>query len=521
QKLWDTVQDRLYKLRNGLNINGEKQSPSMYGSPIDPARLLLAAQNGGINPYDVSSLQAKIPVYRFRELAQHTEATINVVQNFGAQLYSALIQKDGEQLQILQATHQMNMLIFVNQVYQYQIEEAKTEIDILQTSLNTTQKQLAHYDNLITIGLLPIESSNITMQNATASLQEAAAVARGISIAGHLLPNIFGLADGGMDFGGALEAAATILNESAQVTQTKAQLMATMAEHQRRAEDWKFQKEQTSMSLAQIQKSIDAAQIRLQIAQQNQKQYELSVKQANELYNYLGSKFSNLDLYTWLAGQMASLYFTAYQLASSSLHQLQSAYQYELDRTDNFIPTNAWNSLRKGLLAGETLKLALLRMQDSYYTYNTRRREIEKIYSVKKLVEATDWSKFVGEQGGEVKFDIDRKLLVGKGSFSLLRIKSIKVSLPALLGPYETFDATLTQTANKADEKGTPIGVTNQEVSISRGIDDMGIFLEETNDGRYLPFEGTGAISSWSFKVEKAIAEKISDIIFTIKFTAK
>ncbi|HRH59146.1 MAG TPA: hypothetical protein PL045_01140, partial [Chitinophagaceae bacterium] len=529
KSLWERVRDRLYKLRNGLNINGEKQMPSMYGTAIDPARLLLASQYGGINPYDSSSLSVNNSVYRFRELAPHTESIINLVVEFGGQLLSALAQKDNEQLQALQATHQVNMLNVVNNMYQYQIDEAAKEIDILTANLATVQAQLNYYQSLIDKGLLPAEIGGITANAVAAELQNSAAAVRTGAIVGHLVPTVFGLADGDLQPGSAIDSLATILNETGQSAQTIAQVLSAQAEYARRAEEWQFQQDQAQSNIDQINENINAANIRLSITRENMKQYQLSVNQANEVLNYLTNKFTNADLYTWMSGQMTSLYFTAYQLALSSLHSLQNAYQYELDDTAGFIPGNSWNSLQKGLLAGETLKLALARLQDAYITNNVRRLEIEQIFSLKEV--AYNWNDFKNKTS-DLKFNIGAspktdsaqppKFAALFGDYTYYKIKTVDISIPAVIGPYETFNATLTQTAATVNKNENQTALSkNNKIIISRGINDNGVFTMSENDGRYLPFEGNGAISSWTLNMSPALVDNISDIIFTIKFNVK
>ena len=44
----------------------------------------------------------------------------------------------------------------------------------------------------------------------------------------------------------------------------------------------------------------------------------------------------------------------------------------------------------------------------------------------------------------------------------------------------------------------------SQQVALSRGTDDSGLFVLDFNDPRYLPFEGTGAISTWQLTMLQA-----------------
>jgi len=106
--------------------------------------------------------------------------------------------------------------------------------------------------------------------------------------------------------------------------------------------------------------------------------------------------------------------------------------------------------------------------------------------------------------------------------------------------------ATLTQTSNKtllkADDKGVKylLGVSgedqpdtsvlrvdvraNQQVALSQGVNDDGLFVLNFEDPRYLPFERTGAISSWLLEMPKSYNpidfDTITDIIIRLQYTS-
>jgi hypothetical protein len=64
----------------------------------------------------------------------------------------------------------------------------------------------------------------------------------------------------------------------------------------------------------------------------------------------------------------------------------------------------------------------------------------------------------------------------------------------------------------------------NQAIAISTGTNDSGLFQLNFDDERYLPFEGTRAISDWQLGLPKASNQfpfdAISDVIITLKYTA-
>ena len=101
-------------------------------------------------------------------------------------------------------------------------------------------------------------------------------------------------------------------------------------------------------------------------------------------------------------------------------------------------------------------------------------------------------------------------------------IKTLSVSLPALLGPYENVKALLRYQSN------SPLADGCKAVAISHGLDDSGQFQLDFNDGKYLPFEGvpieTGTFSlvfPHASSSQKAMLLSLSDVILHISYTIR
>lgn len=64
-----------------------------------------------------------------------------------------------------------------------------------------------------------------------------------------------------------------------------------------------------------------------------------------------------------------------------------------------------------------------------------------------------------------------------------------------------------------------------QSIAASNAQNDSGIFELNFRDERYLPFEGTGAISSWRLELPQEVRQfdysTISDVIVHVKYTAR
>src|SRR5262249_4806885 len=67
---WDRVADRLFKLRNCMNIEGVVRDLPLFQPPIDPAILVRAAAAGVDLSSVLSDLNAPLPYYRFNILLQ-------------------------------------------------------------------------------------------------------------------------------------------------------------------------------------------------------------------------------------------------------------------------------------------------------------------------------------------------------------------------------------------------------------------------------------------------------------------
>src|SRR5262249_42787298 len=65
----------------------------------------------------------------------------------------------------------------------------------------------------------------------------------------------------------------------------------------------------------------------------------------------------------------------------------------------------------------------------------------------------------------------------------------------------------------------------NQQVALSTGTNDAGLFQVDYHDERYLPFEGTGAASTWRLEINGVDGalhrQTLTDVIMTVRYTAR
>ena len=299
------------------------------------------------------------------------------------------------------------------------------------------------------------------------------------------------------------------------------------------------------MTSSKSKPTITTASVQVELAKAELQVHHESVEQTTKVEQFLHSKFTNKDLYQWMTGRLSGLYFQAYKIALELAYDAQRAYQYELNAPHTYIQSNDWDNLKKGLLAGESLMLGLNQLEKAYLNHNERRFEIEKTIS---LLQLDPQALLDLKTTGKCTFDLDAKLFaLDFPSHYCRKIKTLSISIPAVVGPYQNINATLTQNTSqtllKPDEdaveslltgpkKNTALDGTilqkniwpNQQIAISKGVDDTGMFVLNFADERYLPFEGTGAISSWTLELPKTSNaidfDSITDVILSLKYTA-
>jgi Tc toxin complex TcA C-terminal TcB-binding domain len=355
-------------------------------------------------------------------------------------------------------------------------------------------------------------------------------------------PPTMGATFGGTQLSTVARVSASQLNYQANEHSYRANLHSILGGYQRRYDEWRHQCDLILGEMEQIGKQMLAACMRLAVATQELKNHEKQIQNAREVDEFMREKYTNKELYDWMAGQISVSYFQAYQLAYDLAKRAERAYRFELGVEDsNFIQFGYWDSLKKGLLAGEKLSHDLKRMETAYLDQNRREYEVTKHIS---LLSLDPIALIKLRQTGqcevaipEVVFDLDYP-----GHY-LRRIKSASLTIPCVTGPYTGVNCTLTLLnssvrhrtgvaggyARNGESGGDPrfrdsFGAI-QSVVTSSGQNDSGLFETSLRDERYLPFEGSGAISSWRLEMPSEIRQfdynTISDVILHIRYTAR
>ena len=553
---WTTVADRLNKLRHCQNIAGEPLSLALFDAPIDPG-LLVAAQAAGADLSSVlSDLGAPLPHYRFTALYPVAIDFVNAVRAYGSELQGALEKRDAATLALLQQTLQQQLLIDGNSVFDFQIQQAQANLDAAQQTHTIAQHK--HDWNHDQPRMNAWEIAQTITDGTILGTYITAAVLEAVGAVSALVPQFmlgaagFGgsptanASEGGQNAHHAAGHAAQVGKATADAVKQASRMLDKQARYSREQDKRDFARDEASTEITRANDQIQAASLAIQIAQQNKVLHQEQIDNLQMQIDFLNSKFTNEDLYDWMVDSLSGTYFQAYQLAYQMCKQAERCYQFELGIPDSgFIQFGYWDSLHKGLLAGEALQHDLRRLEASYLQKNARRYEISRYVSLETLDPAAFENLILA---GQCSFSIPESLFdadyPGHYNRRLTRI-SVSVVYPSP-GKYDNVKATLTMTSNKVrtstDTSGgyaeSPVGSDSrfaydyaavpQKIVTGNAQDDPGLFVtaiaSNITDQRYLPFENAGAVSSWQLEMPELSNEidlgTVGDVQLHLHYTA-
>lgn len=542
---WDTVQDRLFKIRNCLNIEGERVSLSLFEPPISPAMLVKAASAGVDLGTVMGQLYAPAPIYRFRTMLEKAKEFCNEVKSLGNSLQTALEKKDSEELSKIRAKHEINLNEEVIKINDENIKNAELQKESLEKSKVVTEQRRDFYQNRKR--RLSAEVAQTDKLNAAKTNRAVGQMLQTLGANLVLIPDLSGGGDGvaspvveAKGGGNILDRsnrfAANALMTIASNNSTESSIAGTESSLKRRDEEWNFQKETAEKELEKIDKDLASTDVQIALAKKEKENQQTKIEQSEEVKEFMEDKFTNEELYNWMKGRLGNLYKQTYEMAYQMAKQAEKAYGFELGvEAPDFIGFGYWDNLHQGLLSGEKLYKDLMRMESAYMEENEREYELTKHFSIANLdpeqvlrLQETGVCDF---DLPEVAYDMDHP------SHYFRRIKSVKVTIPAVTGNYTNVTAKLTMVKNETRHTNIVSGDYNdpinyrenltgiQSIATSSAENDSGLFQLNFNDERFLPFEGAGAISSWRLELPQEFPQfdysSISDVILSVDYTAR
>lgn len=575
--LHQTLQSRLYNLRHGLTLNGKQLPPLDWNSESLDA---FDHGRGGVSnlPIPYSIREVKIPHYRFRQMLPMAKAAAQQLADFGRHYMKLMEDEFNTSLSVQLKAQDIKMADFAIRLGKEAINSIKAKKKALLISRDKTSAQKDYFNDLIDVGRSPEEESATALTWIGNTLKITGTILNTYSgTVASVTPTIFGLATGGTEPKGALQAASEDFITWGMIADATADELKTQAGYNRRAAEWAFNKAQTEWDLKILDQQLVETNIELNASTLALAQCQQDLVNLKEAYVSMTTGFTIIPIYNWLVARQEQIYGAAYDAVRSLCMSAEAAWRYEIGdyRRDSFIDTTAWRDNYKGMLVGESLLVNLQQMENEYLAKNERRLTIKKSFSLRKKLDSIA-TKDAEKWAGIFKTEADRtKPLIHTFAFTaedfdksypgqyLRQIKYVSVTLVLKADkPVEELCALLKQTgsttllepdstaafslypesqddakAKAAREKPKLVlrnPRENQQIALSSTVAedglgyDAGTWVYELmfHDGRYLPFEGTGAISQWTLELlgDESLLKDLSvieDIKFNMVYTAK
>ncbi|MFH2059234.1 MAG: neuraminidase-like domain-containing protein [Pseudomonadota bacterium] len=547
---WDTVEDRLFKIRHCMNIQGQVRQLPLFEPPIDPGLLVKAAASGMDLSSVLSDLTAPTPNYRFRIVLQKAIEFCNEVKALGDKLHNALSNKDAEALSLTRSEHEIKVMEAVKEVRKKQIDEAVEVIGGLNKAFDLAEEKRVYYDGIPRMN--EWEISGAIAHGLGIASEIIATIANTLAAGLYLIPEFEAGAEGFggtptalVEFGGeqagkSAAKVAALFQGLSTISHSAGSMLETQGSYTRRDKENEHQKDLAVIEKKQIQFQINAAKIRQTIAEKELENQEMLIENAETVDDYMRNKFTNKKLYSWMITQISTVYFQAYQLAFDMAKKAEKCFENELGITNsNIIQFGYWDSLKKGLLSGERLMGDLRRLEAEYINQNRREFEITKHVS---LAQIAPLSLITLKETGKCSVSLPEWLFdMDYPGHYMRRIKNVSISVPCITGPFAGVNCTLSLLRNETRTVATLSAGSYEKqpddtrfktmygeissIATSHAQNDGGLFELNFNDERYLPFEGAGVISDWQIDmpIENNYFDfaSISDVILHVSYTSR
>jgi hypothetical protein len=146
---WDTVADRLFKLRHCMNIEGVVRQLPLFDPPIDPGMLVKAAAAGLDIGSIINNINQPLSNVRGALLLQKSLEICAEVKTLGTSLLAALEKKDNEHLTLMRQEHELNILKLVEDVKYLQWKESEAATESLLKSRAIAFERYRHFKKIL------------------------------------------------------------------------------------------------------------------------------------------------------------------------------------------------------------------------------------------------------------------------------------------------------------------------------------------------------------------------------------
>ncbi|MDX8126801.1 Ig-like domain-containing protein [Methylomonas sp. OY6] len=532
----------LLKLRSGRNIAGIERPTA---PPVQPSLSLDRLPTTG-----EQRLFRPTP-YRYGVLIERAKNLVSIAQQVEQAFLAAMEKRDAESYSRRKADQDLKLADAGKELHGLRIKEADQGIGLAERQRERSAIQRDTYQDWLDEGLNGWEQTMIGSYVAAGGFGLASAMMDAkLTIA----QTAVSAAAGGVTGGGAATAAAAAVIMATQeklfaasgqiAAETLAQVSSAKASFERRRQEWQLQRQLADSEIAIGEQQVLLAGTQKDIALKEQLIADTQYKQAQATLDFLATKFTNEELYSWMSGILGGAY--SYFLQQATAMAQLAEYQLAFERQETppaFIKGDYWEvgddsgqttgnqnnqPDRLGLTGSVRLLQDITRLDEFAFESNRRKLQLAETFSLARLFPA-EFQRF--RDSGRLPFATPMTLFDQSFPGHYLRlIKRIRISIVALVPPVQGVRATLIASGISRIVTG---GDMFQSILVRRDPELIaftspsnatGLLDLEPEAGMLLPFESMGVDTHWELQLPRAANpfdfRSIADVQFTVEYTA-
>lgn len=574
------IDDRLFKIRNNLDLAGNPQNLALFEPPIDPGSIVaaVASGNNGLGVF-LSVQDGPMPNYRFVYHLQKAFELCAELKSLGESFLTIKEKRDAEQLNILRSKQDSAIQAITLEMKVLQKEEAERTLQALQETRQSHIMRLKYYAALTgdtyvdvpsdtsgwtdvkqaiapptkdELRMSTLEAIEMKLYDDASALGLLASAIEGTCSILTALPRITSQFEPmGMGVSMQFDAsniangmmfASSVMKSNAQAMSDAAGRHSRKAQLTRQLQERRLQINIAGRDIKNVNKQMQAQKTRISITKNEITSQKLAGEHLEQTRQYWNTKYTNEKLWAWLDANVRRLFYETHNMTMEIAKSAEKSFLFERGPlAKRYLQNGYWDDARDGSLSAQHLYLGLKRMEAAYQKGKAHDFECSKNISLRQIdpfaimeLQETGCTQF---SLPEILFDQDFP-----GHYCR-RIKSVAVTVPCIVGPYTSMSCTLKLLQHRYRMKATtsvssPYYPEQQEgddrystdripitsIAISTGQQDSGIFNLDMQGERYGPFEGAGVISTWSLEFPSPVKQfdysTISDVVLHVRYTA-
>jgi hypothetical protein len=531
------AENNLAKMRSNRNIAGLLLQFDLFG-PEDEETV----------PDRRSSLEPT--QYHYATLIDRAKQLVTLAQQVETTYLGVLTSADNETYNLMKARGDLNVANASVTLLADQVTEALDGVTVANDQAARAKDEQTHYQDLIDAGYSEHEKEVLSEQLDQFRFGIGASVASGIGAAaqgvatgaviGTLIAPGLGTAIGAFIGGLVAGAGATSSGLSTGFGQ-HAQFTATEASYERRTQEWEYQLQLANDDIQTTSDQVTVANDHVTVVKDQKAIATIQQANAQDVVNFLATKFTNADLYDWMSGVLGHVYRFYLQQATSVARLAEDQLAFERQQPalsviqpEYWIPLadlsagGSTSSDRRGLTGAERLLADITQLDQNAFQTDRRKLQLTKTISLSQL----DPFAFQGfRETGVLVFSTSEHLFDQDFPGHYVRlISAVRVSVVALVPPTVGIRATLSNKGLSRVVSGVPdfrqviVQREVEQVGLSSPLNATGLFELDPQSQLLRPFENLGVDTTWLFEMPKAANpldyNSIGDVLFSIDYTA-